>query len=345
MKKKLDLPNIKKILIVQTAFLGDTILATSILEKINLYYPQVKIDFLIREGNETLFENHPFLHKLFIWNKQKKKYRNLFILLKEIRAQKYSVLVNVQRHSSTALLSLFSRSNYTIGFDANFFSFFFKKKIPYKSYVLKKHEIEKNHQLIEAFTDEIPHLPKIYIQNKHRYNIKKYQKGEYICISPASIWQTKQLPLQKWIDFIDAISSSVSNIYLLGSKDDSELCMKIVEQLNNVTSLAGVLSLLESAALMEKALISFTNDSAAAHLATAIQSPVCTLYCSTIPQFGFTPLSPFTKIIEIDYQLNCRPCGSHGKKKCPLQHFRCGNDIKIEKMVEVFHQIKKKNEY
>ncbi|MFT4757403.1 MAG: ADP-heptose:LPS heptosyltransferase, partial [Vicingaceae bacterium] len=48
-----------KILIIQTAFIGDVILTTPVVEKLSEFYPDAKIDFLLRRGNEQLLENHP----------------------------------------------------------------------------------------------------------------------------------------------------------------------------------------------------------------------------------------------------------------------------------------------
>jgi len=72
----------KKFLVIQTAFIGDVVLATGILEKLHLFYPDAEIDLLVRKGNEGLFSNHPFLYKLLIWDKKKNKYKNLFEILK-----------------------------------------------------------------------------------------------------------------------------------------------------------------------------------------------------------------------------------------------------------------------
>ena len=51
----------KKFLVIQTAFLGDAVLATALLEKLHAFFPDAAIDLVIREGNEGLFEGHPFL--------------------------------------------------------------------------------------------------------------------------------------------------------------------------------------------------------------------------------------------------------------------------------------------
>ena len=51
----------KQFLIIQTAFLGDAVLVTSIVEKLHAWYPDAAIDVVVRKGNHGLFEGHPFL--------------------------------------------------------------------------------------------------------------------------------------------------------------------------------------------------------------------------------------------------------------------------------------------
>ena len=96
--------------------------------------------------------------------------------------------------------------------------------------------------------------------------------------------------------------------------------------------MAGKLNLLESAYLISKATMTYVNDSAPLHLASAMNSPVTAFFCSTIPDFGFGPLSDQNCVIQIDKDLECRPCGLHGKKTCPKSHFDCGMKIDVTQL-------------
>lgn len=114
-------------------------------------------------------------------------------------------------------------------------------------------------------------------------------------------------------------------VYLIGGKEDIPLCELIRKSSGreNVINLAGQLSLLESAALMKNARMNFVNDSAPLHLASAVNAPVTAVFCSTIPAFGFGPLSDQSTVVETKLALDCRPCGLHGFRQCPKGHFRC----------------------
>ena len=116
-----------KILLIQTAFIGDVILATSLIESIYKKYPSAKIDFLLRKGNENLLQEHPLLNEVLIWDK-KNKYKSLFELIKKVRKSSYDAVLNLQRFGATGLLTAFSNSQLKAGFKKNPFSWAFTHK-------------------------------------------------------------------------------------------------------------------------------------------------------------------------------------------------------------------------
>ncbi|MFN5311904.1 MAG: glycosyltransferase family 9 protein, partial [Flavobacteriales bacterium] len=118
--------------------------------------------------------------------------------------------------------------------------------------------------------------------------------------------------------------------YLLGAPSDRAYLDEIVKNTRStqVVNLAGQLSLLQSAALMAGAKHNYVNDSGPLHLASATNAPVSAFFCSTVPEFGFGPLSDQYGIIEVK-ELDSRPCGLHGHKSCPKGHFRCGAALEI----------------
>lgn len=328
----------KKILVIQTAFIGDVILATALIEKLHDYYPEAKIDFLVRKGNEGLLKEHPFLHSVLIWDKKNGKYKNLFKLLKQIRSTQYDLVVNVQRFAATGLLTAFSKAKTTVGFDKNPWSFAFSKKVKHIISTPKHpiHETQRNQELISDFTDNNPAKPRLYPSKNDFAEVANYKSKDYICVAPASVWFTKQFPKEKWIEFVSAISDRI--VYLLGGKEDIQLCeaIKAVSNSNNqVVNLAGKLSFLQSAALQKDAILNYVNDSAPMHIASSMNAPVAAIYCSTIPAFGFGPLSEQSHTVEVEEILECRPCGLHGHKQCPEGHFKCALNIKKEQLLQL----------
>ncbi len=328
----------QKILLIQTAFTGDVVLATALLEKIHQFYPEDKIDFLLRKGNEDLLKGHPFLHEVLIWNKKKDKLKNLFQLLKIIRRKKYDKVITLQRFASTGILTGFSGAKGRIGFDKNPFSLLFTKKIIHH-FQNGVHEVVRNNKLIEDFTDGSFNKPKLYPTKENELDIFPYSQTSFVCMMPASIWFTKQYPQNKWLDLIDHFPEKYT-IYLLGGNADIELCESIKGKTINkkVEVLAGKLSFLSSAALMKLATMNYSNDSAPLHFASATDAPITAIFCSTIPEFGFYPVSEKSFIVQTDVKLDCKPCSLHGLKACPLGHFKCAYTIETEKLLQTITQ-------
>ena len=323
----------QKFLVIQTAFTGDVVLATAIVEKLHQTFPDAEIDFLLRKGNEGLLDGHPFVNHVLVWNKKENKFSNLVHLLKKIRKRKYDKVINLQRFASTGFLTGFSQAKERIGFSKNPLSFLFTKKIPHQ-FKEGIHEVERNNRLIESFTDATFNKPRLYPTPADEMQISRYQSGPYVCMMPASVWFTKQYPEEKWIELTDQFPAGYS-IYLLGGKEDSHLCERIKERSGNkkVVVLSGKLNFLASAALMKGAKMNYSNDSAPLHFASATNAPITAIFCSTVPEFGFYPLSEKSIIVQTTLALSCKPCTLHGRKVCPQGHFKCGWTIETKNLL------------
>lgn len=315
-----------KFLVIQTAFIGDVILATAVACKLKRFFPDAQVDFLVRKGNESLLQNHPCISHVLVWNKREKKLLNFLKLIVAVRKSQYHTVVNLHRFVSSGIITALSGARATVGFDKNPMSFFFTGKFQH-TFGLKDgvvlHEVERNLSLISQITDVSFQMPQLYPAKEDEMLVENFCMEKFITISPASVWFTKQLPAVAWIDFINQINGV--RIFLLGSAQDVALCNLIKQGCpdRSVEILAGRLTLLQSAALMKRASMNYVNDSAPLHISSAMNAPVTAVYCSTTPEFGFGPLSSNKVIVETDENLECRPCGLHGRRNCPQGHFRC----------------------
>ena len=324
----------QKYLVIQTASIGDVILATPVIEKLHDHFPHAFVDILLKKGNEGLFKGHPFLHKILIWDKKTDKYKNFRDLLHIIRDTNYDGVINLQRFASTGFLTAFSGAKQKVGFNKNPFSLFFTKRIKHTIREGNRHEVERNLDLARSITDDKPSPIKLYPTVANFAKMSQFKTVKYITLSPASLWFTKQYPKEKWIEFMKRIDNDIQ-VYFLGAMNDISLIDEIVKQSGHTKSLnlAGKLSFLESAALMRDAVMNYMNDSAPLHLASSVNAKTTAIFCSTVTSFGFGPLSDDSVVIETKEELNCRPCGLHGLKACPQKHFKCAVTIDNQELL------------
>ncbi len=325
------------ILIIQTAFIGDVILATSLIESLAAADSDFVIDILVRKGNESLLQNSPRINKVLSWDKKSKKYRNLFTVLKTIRKEKYDLVINVQRFASTGFLTAFSGAKKSFGFGKNPFSFTFSKVVRHDISQKKNiHEIERNHSLINEYhgVGPKPKMPKLYPSHDDFESISNYTTDEYIAVAPGSVWFTKQYPGERWAEVIAGLNQELKVVFI-GGPQEKTLADEIIlaSKNDNCINLCGQLTFMESAALMQKAKRCLVNDSAPLHIASAVNARTTAIFCSTVPEFGFGPLAEDSIIVESNIELECRPCGLHGKNACPESHFDCGFKININDII------------
>ncbi len=320
----------KKILIIQSAFIGDVILATSFIEHVREQYPESEIHFFLRKGNQDLLRNNPHVSRVWIWDKKTGKTKNLWKIIFQMRKEKYDLAYNIQRFLSTGLVTVFCGAKETVGFDKNPLSFLFnrrvKHEIPCRRGDKVLHEVERNALLIKDRL--VTKRPQLY------FDYEAVPETPYVVIAPSSVWFTKQWPLQKWIELTKLIIEKTNlSVRVIGAPTDKKYCQQIIDEVDTprVANMCGMLSLLDSAQLMSKAKRVFVNDSAPLHLASSVNAPTTAIFCSTTKEFGYGPLSDDSIVID-NGEMDCRPCGLHGKKECPLDHFDCGEKILVEKV-------------
>ena len=214
-------------------------------------------------------------------------------------------------------------------------SLFFSRKVKHRIREGLHHETERNLMLVNDLVVDPSARPKLYPATYDDARVSQYKTHRDICVAPASLWYTKQYPKEKWVEFIRQLPADLY-VYFLGSGTDRGLCDNIIKTSGhpNCLNLAGKLKFLETAALQRDAVMNFVNDSAPMHLASSVNAPVTAIFCSTVPDFGFGPLSDDAVIVQTHEALECRPCGLHGKTECPLGHFNCALQISAQELLE-----------
>lgn len=321
-----------RILFIQTAFIGDAILTLPAIQKLKHLYPDSHIDVLCIPSSQEIFEASPFVEDVIVIDK-KGKHQSIINTIKfarELKQKKYKKIFSSHRSLRTSLVVLLLGVNESFGFDNSSLAFVYKHLIPYKS---DAHEVQRNLDLIGFEYDEKSWRIKPEIQTDEKIEIKinSFLKSNrlddnFISIAPGSIWETKKYPKKYFKEIIDYFIDKNFKIILVGSDKDKELCESLMINNKFVINTAGKFSVIESIELLKHAKLLISNDSAPTHMGMAADIKVLTIYCSTVPSFGFYPYNIKSKFISYD-DLECKPCGIHGHQKCPINTFDCGNKL------------------
>ena len=326
------MPQVRKVLFIQTAFIGDAILASALWEDWHRTHPEDELHICVRKGNETLFKGHPFLRGVHTWDKSgggAARYGRLMKLGRSMRRERFDVVITPHRHASSGWLAWRSGASIRVAFDVHPLKGLFTHTVPH-SFDEGLHETERNHRLIAKWTErEGMPKPRLYPA------ATGMARGQYAVLTPASQWATKQWPEPHWVQLCDALTDEVSALTLLGGPSDSDLLQRIAKASNHpAIQVVTDASLLESAGIISNAQFVVTNDSGPMHLASAVNVPTVAVFCSTVPAFGFGPLADRSAVVETQETLPCRPCGIHGKTRCPFEHFSCGSGISVAQVLQ-----------
>lgn len=335
--------NQQKILVVQTAFLGDAILTLPMIQKLKEKYPESIIHVLCIPSSKDIFINSPFVENVIVYDKRgsDKSTIKFYKLIKRIRGEKYNFIFSPHRSFRTSLIVFLSGVIETYGFNTASMHFIYKHV---KEYNRNAHEVIRNLQLLGLDSSiRIENLLPVF-RPSHEVDVKlssmmPNSEKQIIAIAPGSVWNTKIYPKEYFEKIIENLISRGYLVFLIGGKDDRDLCSSILEKFeNNLFSFAGRLNPYETIIFLKKVSLLICNDSAPTHLGMAADIPVLTIYCSTIPEFGFYPYNGKSAYLSYD-DLKCKPCGIHGKKRCPIKTFDCGYRLTPAIVLEKVNQL------
>jgi heptosyltransferase-2 len=334
---------ITRILIIQTAFLGDVILCTPLIKATKKLFPHSFISFLLIPETKNIVENNPHLNEIMVYDKRGKEkgLKCFFKMVEKVKMRNFDFSIIPHRYMHCALLAYFARIPQRIGFDKSSGSFLFTQKVTYQNDL---HEVDRNLSLLNNFSQNLPdRTPELFpgfedflYASQLLRDSGVREDDKIVGITPGSVWATKRWLPERFAEVSDfLIKEAGAKVIFLGSKEDENLCFEIANFMEeNPVILAGKTSILQSAAIMSKCKVILSNDSAPVHIASAMRKPVVAIFGSTIPEFGFAPYGEGNIIIE--KKMECRPCGIHGKNRCPKKHFKCMTEITTK---EVFHAL------
>ncbi len=354
----------KSIVYVQTAFIGDAVLAVPALLHLKEYYSDYQIIFVCRLGVGDLFRRLNLVDFVFeVEKKSKRSYREVLSQLAEFKIEK---VISPHESLTTALFVQDIDADIKIGFK-KFWNLFF-----YDLRVTKNRQLPealRQMQLLGAEDEKLQENISHYLQSKRAYlrgengrmsapplwaqmNLTAHMaknssdwltlqsrlpfvwsERKKVLLFPGSVWETK-----KWTDYL-SLAKNLTRQYevvLMGAANEKNLCLEIQKQVPQAQVLAGQTSLHETLLIIHHADLVVCNDSSPAHLASLTNTPVLSIFGPTIIEQGFRPWSAQAYVLDRQ-GLFCRPCGAHGHNKCPRGTHECMKNIsvaEVEKSVQ-----------
>jgi len=329
-------------LVIQTAFLGDVVLTTPLFEAVAAR-DGGPVDVVTTKAAAPLLETHPAVRRVVPYDKQgaDRGLTGLTRLARALARERYGTAYLPHRSLRSALVAVLARIPRRVGFEDGW-------RLLYTEIRPRATQGQESDRLLGLV--DAP---------RGRFRIRLYPPppaertalaflnaagitGDFVALAPGSIWGTKRWP---YYDQLAAQLALQSSLVTIGSAEDRPLCEQVLAGTSGrsgafpVANAAGALSLLESTALLARARLLVTNDSAPLHLATAVDTPVMAIFGPTVPAFGFAPTGPDDMVLELD-GLRCRPCSAHGPRTCPLGHHRCMRDLHVATVLTAIENVR-----
>jgi len=330
--------DLSKILIIQTAFIGDVILITPLIRAARQLFPQAQIDVLVIPQTAGVLTNNPHLNHIYTFDKRGNKAIAFWRTARLLRQQRYDLAISPHSSMTTSWLMRAANIPNRLGYDRWRQAKSLTMKVPHSARELK---VEKNLHLLSALSDKVfDRQTELFPGEEERKKADLLLRGlkkngrRLVALAPGSVWNTKRWPADHYVQLAGGLAQNNIDIVFVGAPDEKALCDEIIAQSGiKAANLAGQTNLMESAAVAANCDLMICNDSGALHIANAMQTDVFAFFGPTVKKLGYYPFRENDRVFEIS-GLECRPCGSHGHDKCPLGHFRCMLDLKPEPVLK-----------
>jgi len=324
----------ERILIVQTSFLGDVVLTTPLVSEVRHRFPQAMLAILCTPPAEGLLKNNPDLDVIIADDKKGDGwgFTGLWRKAKELRNRGFTMALSPHKSLRSALLLYLAGIPRRIGFRQSAGWFLYHYRVDRDE---KCHDVERNLSILKAlgirpdqcqpsFRMEIDSSTQANVEGLfHSLGIERKKDQLIIGLNPGSVWPTKRWSAEGYADLMVRLKKKYRcEIILFGSGEDRAIVDRIQGLAGQVgQSLVSRTSLLELPYALEWCNVLITNDSLPMHIAVARGVPVVAIFCATTPSLGFYPYS--SRAVVVEKELSCRPCSSHGGRRCPLATEDC----------------------
>ncbi len=335
-------PSNKRMLIIRFSSIGDIVLTTPVIRGLNRHFPELKIDYLIKEQFRDLIAHHPGVDRVKTIPHDL-PFRELIQLRQQIQSSgEYDYLLDLHDNLRSRILTFRSRvpcARYRKNRFRRWLFIYWKIRSPQA----EKYITDRYFETVHSFGVEDDgagldfYFPADfgYRSPALRNRVEQFHEAELpVTVAPGAAWQTKIWMPDRFAQTCERLITELNaDIALLGGSGEKELAAHLLSAAavpkEKIHNFVGETTLLESAKILQGARMHLANDSGLTHIATAFRIPVVVILGPTAKPTVFHPKYTRHEIVE-DEDLRCRPCTHMGRKRCPLGHFRCMQNIQVE---------------
>lgn len=323
-------------LLVQTSWLGDTILSTPVIAAIHTVHPGTKLWMLTTPLSAELVRRDPLLDGVLTYDKRARDrgIGGLIRICRRIRGLHFDRVYCLHKSYRSALLLWCSRIRMRIGFENARLSFLYHDRKPRPS---TEHDVVRNLAILAGQSSATVLDPTLRLFPPTESEVSPvvrnvlHRTDNFVVIVPGSAWPTKMWSWEGYRQVAVHLRGSGYPVVLLGADAEVPVAEKVARGLD-VINLAGKTDIAEAMLMVSRCRLMVCNDSMALHLASAFRIPTVAIFCSTSPTFGFGPWQNRAIVVQRD-DLVCKPCGPHGYKRCPNNSMACMRDLPASRVL------------
>lgn len=328
-RKKEDLNrNIKNILLIRTAYMGDIIMTLPVLKSLKARFPKAKISFVASREGAQLLEGNPYIDRVLPFNPfwfYKSSIAEYIRFIKQLRAEKFDIVLEARGDIRELwfIVSLL-KSRFKVGYSFGGGAYLLTHVVPFTH---MKHRVEYHLDLVRYLgcsTDGIEWG--IYLSKDERKRVREIMEVSGIKKPFISIHPGARLPLKRWSTkgYAEVCEMVIKHyempLVLLGSEAEVNLANDIAKDIRfKPIILAGSLSLRELSGILSESALLICNDSAPMHIAAAMETPTVAIFGPS-KSLETGPYGNTCRVVEKDFpcRFTCdeRVCGHKEYQAC-----------------------------
>jgi heptosyltransferase II len=346
---KLIPENIKSVTVVKLDHIGDVILATPAIESLRIGFPQAKIRVVVGSWSKDVLANNPNVDEVICYDppwldrsltsRMSKKREENKETMKFLLGIRHDLIVDLRRNDFNHIAFSSSLANdYLVAYKTK--SQFDHLITHGVSAISKDHVTDQQIKLLRCLGLKTSKFPKLYPLDEDDAWAQNHLSSEKPKIA---VFTGAGVPLKKWpegkfLKLVHRLHNLGFEVVMVGGQQEDTFGKMMHGQVKAL-NLCGKTSLLQLASVLKRVNLLVSNDSAPAHVASAVGTPVVVI---TKPnaRVEFAPIGDGNSTVcrnRCNWSFNCPGFVFNPKTSVPKK-CRCINSVSVEEVERVVYQ-------